>query len=126
MPDPDFEIRPKPGEEVCDFCSGTPVRWTYPARPHTSGTIVAMGANMPTTMVGVGSPDDWAACDRCHSLISRGARDELARYSVNCLRRAGTLPTGLMSKAEATRIIRGVQDNFWKSREGAPQPHKVD
>jgi hypothetical protein len=107
---------PPPGEEVCDFCSAQPVKWAYPARPHKSGTAVMAKDDAPVAIFNFNSPDDWAACEDCHRLIQRGDRDGLAERS------ADRLGLSMLPRAESVRILRGVHDNFWKSREGGPIP----
>lgn len=126
MTEPDFRINlPTPPVPICDFCSGTPVRYSYPSRPHTSGTILAMGGKLPPLSLTFQDGDGaWAACDRCHSLIQRADRDALVKYSVQQMRRRGS--GSVIPKAELTRVIRGIHDNFWKNREGAPAPVEVE
>jgi hypothetical protein len=112
---PDREFKAKPGEEVCDFCSTPHPQWVCPARGHTTGVVPIHLDGGPGQTV-VQSPDDWAACDECLSLIVRGDRDGLAERSVK-LFPASPLPMSIKRHA-----VRQAHDNFWAAREGEPFP----
>ncbi len=45
---------------ICDFCSSTPVTWSYPAKTHESFAMEGLRGE---------SVGDWAACDICHEYI---------------------------------------------------------
>jgi hypothetical protein len=67
------EVRP-----ICDFCSGRPVVWTYPAdtfrAPHGDTLLLEHQVLMR-------SIDDWAACDTCHDFIEAGQWEALAQWA---------------------------------------------
>lgn len=96
---------------ICDFCSSTPVRWSYPARDfsarHTPG------------VPDFGSEGAWASCDPCAALVNAGDRDGLAERSANLFRRkyGETMP-----KAKLLDELRSLHDRFWSNREGTPTP----
>lgn len=109
---------PPPGEEVCDFCSGTPVAWAYPCRPHRSGQMLALGSDSrPDMKVDFNSPDGWAACAVCHGMIQAGMRDKLAKRAADTLGAELVLRLG---QKQTEQVMRGIQDNFWSNREGPP------
>jgi hypothetical protein len=99
---------------ICDFCSSPDVRWRYPARDFTRSVMGVVDA---------GSRGDWAACDACHRLIRLSLRDKLVE---RCLKRYPLYAA--LSKTEkisARRELRAIHDDFWASREGAPEPLEV-
>ena len=59
-----------PKAPVCDFCSSTKVRWTYPARNFVieGPCPLAPGSCGPVLL---GSSGGWTACNPCHHLIER-------------------------------------------------------
>jgi hypothetical protein len=79
---PDFTIGMptpiKPEDWKCDFCSGRPVRWSYPARDSRMGTISAQLSSGSGVEVTGMSHGDWACCDECHQLIARADREGLS------------------------------------------------
>lgn len=99
---------------ICDFCSSPDVRWRYPARDFTRSVMGVVDA---------GSRGDWAACNACHRLIRRNLRDDLVE---RCLQHYPIYAVlSEPAKAAARRELRAIQDDFWASREGAPEPLEV-
>lgn len=119
---PDFMIGMttpvKPEDWKCDFCSGRPVRWSYPARDSRMGTISAQLPSGGFELTGM-SRGDWACCDDCHRLIQRADRDALFERAVE------KFPVKMIPRAIVRESIRTIQDNFWAAREGAPDPVEV-
>lgn len=72
-----------PGEEVCDFCTSSQVRWEHRAHDAQSAMLLVGGAGA----LGQGSHGSWAACEVCHRLIELGKRDELVRRSAKRFQR---------------------------------------
>jgi hypothetical protein len=58
----------------CDFCSRDNPAWRYPCKPFI--------VNEVDGLISVESPDDWAACDTCRSLIDHGDWGALETRSV--------------------------------------------
>ena len=56
---------------VCDFCSATPVEWSYPATTFLSDQFSEWG-----------SAGSWAACQPCHDLIEADDYDALGSRSI--------------------------------------------
>lgn len=108
-----------PEDWKCDFCSGRPVRWSYPARDSQLGTISAQLPSGGFELTGM-SRGDWACCDECHQLIKRADREELFERSFREFPMRGMLPNRIIRAS-----IRTIQDNFWAAREGAPEPVEV-
>lgn len=104
-----------PGKIVCDFCSGTPVAFRYPARDFRRRY------SLDEINVQATSHGDWAACVECHKLIQASDRDGLAERSVKAFPIPITeIPAHVRSQIK--REIRAMQDTFWSAREGAPAP----
>src|SRR5215212_4150955 len=78
---PDREIKAAPGEEVCDFCSSPHPKWGFPCRPHVSGVIPVHMDGGPGQTVAQ-SPDDWAACEECATLILKADREGVTQRSI--------------------------------------------
>lgn len=90
-------------EPVCDFCSGGPVRWSYPCRDFQHRAVDFT----------FNSAGGWAACDTCHSLIERHDRQGLA---VRCA--SGHPERRYVPIAALTKRVRSLHDTFWANREG--------
>lgn len=99
---------------VCDFCSAKPVVWSYPARDHSMGALVAVHPDpeVPIHVIHVESNGAWAACEPCRELIDRGARDALAERA----RRRMPWPQPETIEVDLLRL---AHDEFWANREGA-------
>lgn len=113
------------GGAICDFCSSPDVHWSYPARDFTHHReLAALTIDMRTLEterhdidLDAGSSGGWAACNVCHALIERGARERLARRSAKRMLRIHGMN---MSLRDALGLIRPFQDTFWANREGEP------
>jgi hypothetical protein len=102
--------KPKPGEEVCDFCGAPKPVWAFPCRNHvTTDTVGGLSASQ-------GSLGAWGACDECHALILKADREGVVRRAVeNIPAELKLVPMALVQSS-----IRHVQDNFWSNRDGDP------
>lgn len=96
-----------PEAEICDFCSGKPVVWEFPARDHTQ---VAQGGVPLGNSVG-----SWAACAPCAALIKSEARNRLAKRSADCFRRRHL-------RSASVAEFRQIHDQFWLHRLGDGKP----
>lgn len=101
------KIEAIPGMGVCDFCTTTPVAWSYPC-----GLVIL------ETPVGTHvSNDPWGACTECHDLIEAGDRPGLAERSGTAfLLEHGELPP------EIVTLLIEVQASFFAKRLGDPEP----
>lgn len=107
-----------PAKIVCDFCSGVPVRWRYPARNFQ------VGYTFKGHQVQNNSHGDWASCDECHKLIQASEREALAERSFESFPvPKAQIPSHI--QAEVKGHIRTMQDTFWSAREGAPAPVEI-
>lgn len=103
---------------VCDFCSGTPVEFAYPAQDFSRNYTLG-DANVQANSHGA-----WAACAECHKLVQASDRDALAERSVASFPiPASKIPPEI--RAQLKTEIRAMQDTFWAAREGAPAPVRV-
>jgi hypothetical protein len=93
---------PKPGEEICDFCSeplDPKTVWTYRTEPHEIGTWKQKGFSVQPGVEVTKAPDPakldeewvmhqmdedgfWAACPTCHRLIEADDRRGLIERSL--------------------------------------------
>lgn len=104
-------VEPIPGMEVCDFCTGTPVTWSYPCGPVIIDSPT--GRHVST--------DPWGACDECHALIETDQPDMIvARAAHNALAEVGPVPDDIALMVVTS--IATVQRQFHAERLGAPQP----
>lgn len=115
---PDREIKAKPGEEKCDFCSSTEPLWGFPCRGHVTGVVPFSDIPGKEKTV-VASPDDWAACANCYGFILKADRDGLAQHSVAHMPRAYRRA---VSPQVAMNAVRQAHDQFWANRDGDPYP----
>jgi hypothetical protein len=100
---------------VCDFCSGTPVTWDFPA----SSFVDPVPISPPTVSV-----QGWAACDLCAELIHNDQRDELADRSARSF--ADSYPGDVEDPKELAvikRHLRALHEAFFAHREGAGKPY---
>lgn len=105
-------LEPIPGMEVCDFCTGTPVAFSYPCGPVVIDTPIARHV----------TTDPWGACAECHALIEASDHDAIVERAVE--RAAGefggTIPDEL--RAMLAESFATVQRQFHLERLGAPLP----
>lgn len=113
-------ITAKPGQEVCDFCSSQPVKWSFPVRgDHIIGEVQAVRSLVESgAKVGIGSSGAWAACQACYVIIRRADRDGLAKRSAKKFMRKHDLPRSALPRIVKT--CREAHDSFWKERQGDP------
>jgi hypothetical protein len=90
-------------EVICDFCSGSSVRWSYPAKTFRAFVGTSVG--------------DWAACERCHHLIESGDRDGLMKRSLITFIVAN--PDMEPRASEVMRNISALHAMFFENRTGA-------
>jgi hypothetical protein len=67
-------------DEQCDFCNSHDVVWRYRAHSFVIRTIMSVQGevvNFPW-----GSEGDWAACEKCSTLIEAGKWGKLADHSL--------------------------------------------
>lgn len=103
-------------EDICDFCSSTPVRWSFPARDLSARKI----PGVPD----FNSEGAWAACEPCAALIRACDRDGLAeRATEQFVKKYGgrDIPRAL-PRALLLAELRDLFDRFWSNREGTPTP----
>ena len=94
-------------DEVCDFCSGTPVVWCYHVFPLPIVVDTGVG-------VLAGSKDDWAACADCKALVDDENREALFERSLGVFK-------GDLSPKEVTSFAGGVasiQEQFFSLKNG--------
>lgn len=112
-----FDVNPL--KLVCDFCSGEPVRWSYPARDFQRRMALDGSA------VQANSHGAWAACDACHALIQASDREALhERSAASFPVPVDQIPPHVWK--QITAEIRALQDTFWSVRDGAPAPFAVE
>lgn len=99
-------IRPRPGEERCDFCHARLPEWRYPCE---SFTVTFRGHPMP------GSTGAWLACQRCHELIQAEDWETLADRAV---RGFEMLPPQVVE--EVRNAIKRFHQAFNEHRTGPP------
>lgn len=97
-------------ELKCDFCSGNPVTWSYPAKNFL--------AYVTDLIVGE-SVGAWAACEACHLLIE--ARDR-AGLTARAMRDLLPLVAGGAATKELTEQMVALHDQFFAQRSGPAQP----
>lgn len=101
-------------EDICDFCSSTPVRWSFPARDLSARKI----PGVPD----FNSEGAWMACEPCAALIRQGDRVALAeRGAEQFVKKYEDIPRAL-PRALLLAELRDLFDRFWSNREGAPTP----
>lgn len=129
MPDIFEKAVAPPEGAICDFCSSPDVHWTYPCRDHprkgeTAVAVYVKAGQLQSQAVHITGVQrgGWCACNACHALIERGARDRLARRSGKRLMRKH--PDLKLVLGNATAHCRRMQDEFWSNREGAPIFHE--
>lgn len=76
-----FEVRAMPGDEVCDFCSATPIYASYDCADFVMDT--PMGKQVPLDSV---SKEAWAACKVCSELVDKEDWEGLLDRSVETFR----------------------------------------
>lgn len=104
-------LEPIPGMEVCDFCTATPVTWSYPCGP----------VIIDTPLVRHVSTDSWGACDECHALIEADEHDVIVLRAVKkAIAEVGPIPESIL--VTLVESIATVQRQFHAERLGAPLP----
>ena len=96
---------------LCDFCSEPAVTWRYPA-----GSFVAYVVGN----IGGESVGDWAACERCHSLIEAENLQALARRAAEKL--VGKHPEMKPVEDEVLAAMTTLHESFFAHRLGAALP----
>jgi hypothetical protein len=96
---------------ICDFCSGSDVKWRYPAKTFLSYI---------TDSVAGESLGDWAACTKCHDLIERDDRAGLASRSIESL--IAVHPGMAEIKEDLLRMMAILHHSFFDSRIGHVVP----
>lgn len=101
----------------CDFCNVALGAKVYPARDVT--TEMAAGRGTVTST----SQGAWVACRACAGKIDRGDREALLLRSMETVFRLHPpMPPGAdraRVNDEVRAALRQLQDDFWRSREGA-------
>lgn len=97
-------------EPRCDFCSGGPVTWSYPALNFVAYVSDAIFGE---------SVGAWAACDACHALIEASDRSGLTARAMRDLVRI--LPAGEATH-ELTAQMAALHDRFFAVRTGPARP----
>lgn len=117
-----YELKPDPGQEVCDICFGRPVTWRYPCESFVGPT--AENGRQLWIQESVGA---WAACDICHALIESDQRMELAERSYNSANApdAWELIKRVIPKRELIGHFRVLHDQFFFHRVGPAFPVKT-
>lgn len=107
------EVELRAGDEpVCDFCSSTPVTYSFDAVPHRMDESAE-----PEHW----SADAWAACEECARLVDEGRREELAVRSVDMLLRRSP-QMRVVPRRELLREITQVHARFWLAKRGSSRP----
>jgi hypothetical protein len=105
------------GGLVCSFCASPKPRWRYPSAKKADPDPEAFV--LPGHQLGV-SHNEWLACEWCAELIARTDRDTLVRVSTG-----SSFPTTVVPDPDVRDAVEGViriiQDEFWRSRCGAPE-----
>lgn len=104
--DEDGDIEVKAHDEiVCDFCSSTPVTYSFGA------------LNFPaeTSSIEVWSRGDWAACDACARLVQGEHRQALAERSVLTFLEAS--PEMKDHREDLLTAITKTHERFWLARQ---------
>jgi hypothetical protein len=97
---------------ICDFCSGTPVVWDYPAK---SFTVYDMPGVKGDSIGG------WAACEPCGALIERDDRAGLVDRTL----RSGLDSIGIDWHSDRVRgMIARLHERFFDNRLGPRQEAK--
>lgn len=96
---------------LCDFCSEPAVTRRYPARSFVAYVVGNIGGE---------SVSDWAACERCHSLIEAENLQALARRAAEKL--VGKHPEMKPVEDEVLAAMRTLHESFFAHRLGAALP----
>lgn len=103
-----------PGAEkgpICDFCSGSPIYASYPAK---SFTAQQMENPESGKKVNINSQADWAACKTCADLVDTNQWDALLSRSVETFRyRYG----GMIPDRELRNFISDLHRKFRENRQ---------
>lgn len=108
---------------ICDFCSGTPIEWSYPTQTFVNAQPAAPSDMMlyyRAATVNNISEGDWAACAPCHKIIEADDRDGLVARSVE--RQRGDLMRLKINVEQARVWIAGLHAEFWRHRNGPAVP----
>jgi hypothetical protein len=105
-------------DPICDFCSGTPVRWCYKISPGGIIGTVIVGSHSETH----GDQDGlWGACDECKSLIESRDREGLLNRSVKQFQKL--YADTLVSDSAIREMASHPHGLFWNRYDGSdPEP----
>lgn len=109
---PKFD-RDKP--DVCDFCTQTPVVWTFPTRDRfDTGRLLALGhPTHPVMDITMTSFGWWAACEQCKRLVQADDRHALASRSANNMK---TGPGSRLPFALKVHAVKSAHSAFFENR----------
>ncbi len=107
-----FEVRPRPGHEVSDFCSHPDPEWAYECESFTATTRLP-GLEW-------GSVAGWAACSPCNELIERGDRRALIKRCARRYARKHDCPAWVRTEIE--RDLDHVFKQFFVRKRGPAIP----
>ena len=106
---------------LCDFCSEPNPTWRYECKDGTPIRTLAVAGLSAVGHYDWQSVGDWAACDKCHEIISNvydgGVEEHLVERSVASFfvrNPSIVLPIGLI-----TASVRAAQRSFWSTWTGA-------
>lgn len=102
---------------VCSFCAAPKPRWRYPT---VAGNGFPEAFVLPGHQLGVAHPE-WLACDACAELIAHTDRCALAQTSTERHFSASATVRDPHVYDGVAKVVRCIQDEFWRSRCGMPE-----
>jgi hypothetical protein len=95
---------------ICDFCSGTPIYASYPAKTFTAQQV----ENPDGKKLNINSQADWAACKTCADLVDASQWDALLQRSVKTFRvKFG----GMIPERDLRKFISDLHRQFRENRQ---------
>ena len=102
----EVRVSVRPEEQVCDFCSSTPVVCAFNAGP----IRIPIGEGPDW-----GTKDPWAACEGCEPLVEGNRRGDLLERALRLLGPRIGVPTPI-----AREVLRLTHGKFWTAEEKSP------
>ena len=103
---------------VCDFCSKTPVKWSYDCPDFEAWA--GRNEEDKITIRGM-SRGGWAACDVCHDFIEADDYESLLQRSVDVVMTDSNVPRELNEE-----VLRAIHQDFKDRRRGEAEPFLED
>lgn len=116
-----IEVKPNIGEEVCDFCNSSSIRYIYKCKDFYIDPQTPLA---PFLDMILGSKGDWAACKICSNLIDSKDKNALAKRSIETYaEKSPQLEIKSEEEKEmVSNFIKELHELFWKNKMGNPIP----